>query len=150
MGAVNVRIRHRHHELVVPGFGDVEDIVPDAGPDAVIMAWISSFDSTLSMRAFSTFRIFPRSGRMAWKVGRGPAWRCRRRIALDQEQLAERGIALLAVGQLARQAPDRARPCAAPARGPCAPPRALGALTDLATISWRSSGSPRGTRRASG
>ena len=37
-------------------------------PIAVIMAWISVFDSTLSMRAFSTLMILPRSGRMAWKL----------------------------------------------------------------------------------
>ena len=36
-------------------------------PSAVISAWISSLASVLSRRAFSTFRILPRSGRMAWK-----------------------------------------------------------------------------------
>ena len=35
-------------------------------PIAVISAWISVLASTLSMRLFSTLRIFPRSGRIAW------------------------------------------------------------------------------------
>ena len=34
-------------------------------PIAVISAWISLFESTLSMRFFSTLMIFPRSGRIA-------------------------------------------------------------------------------------
>src|SRR4026207_2109874 len=37
-------------------------------PMAVIMAWISLFDSTLLIRAFSTLMILPRSGRIAWKL----------------------------------------------------------------------------------
>ena len=37
-------------------------------PIAVIMAWISALERTLSMRAFSTLMIFPRSGRIAWKL----------------------------------------------------------------------------------
>ena len=32
------------------------------------MAWISVLESTLSIRAFSTLMIFPRSGRIAWKL----------------------------------------------------------------------------------
>jgi hypothetical protein len=35
---------------------------------AVMMDWISTFLSAWSSRAFSTFRILPRMGRMAWKV----------------------------------------------------------------------------------
>ena len=35
-------------------------------PMAVMSAWISVFCSTLSMRLFSTLRILPRSGRIAW------------------------------------------------------------------------------------
>ena len=35
-------------------------------PMAVIMAWISLFERTLLMRAFSTLMILPRSGRIAW------------------------------------------------------------------------------------
>ena len=35
-------------------------------PIAVIIAWISALLSTLSMRAFSTLMILPRSGRIAW------------------------------------------------------------------------------------
>jgi len=30
------------------------------------MAWISTFERILLIRAFSTLRILPRSGRMAW------------------------------------------------------------------------------------
>ena len=37
-------------------------------PIAVIIAWISLFESTLLMRFFSTLMIFPRSGRIAWKL----------------------------------------------------------------------------------
>src|SRR5437667_6577 len=36
-------------------------------PSAVMMLRISSLARILSMRAFSTFRILPRMGRMAWK-----------------------------------------------------------------------------------
>ncbi len=35
-------------------------------PIAVMIVLISSLDRTLSMRAFSTLMILPRSGRMAW------------------------------------------------------------------------------------
>ena len=35
-------------------------------PIAVMIVRISSFESTLSMRAFSTLMILPRSGRIAW------------------------------------------------------------------------------------
>src|SRR5664280_2651888 len=37
-------------------------------PMALIMVRISLFCSILSMRAFSTLMILPRSGRMAWKL----------------------------------------------------------------------------------
>ena len=37
-------------------------------PIAVIMAWISVLERTLSMRAFSTLMILPRRGRIAWKL----------------------------------------------------------------------------------
>ena len=36
-------------------------------PSACTSAWISLFASDLSSRAFSTLRILPRSGRIAWK-----------------------------------------------------------------------------------
>ena len=35
-------------------------------PIAVIIAWISSFESTLLIRFFSVLMILPRSGRIAW------------------------------------------------------------------------------------
>src|SRR5438067_1739624 len=41
---------------------------PMPDPMAVIMAWISLFESTLLIRAFSTLMILPRSGRIAWKL----------------------------------------------------------------------------------
>ena len=41
-------------------------------PIAVIIAWISLFESTLLMRFFSLLMILPRSGRIAWKVRSRP------------------------------------------------------------------------------
>ena len=41
-------------------------------PSAVIIAWTSLFFRTRSIRAFSTFRILPRIGRMAWNSGSRP------------------------------------------------------------------------------
>ena len=80
----------------------------------------------MSSRAFSTFRILPRSGRIAWKRRSRPCLaRAAGRVALDDEDLGEGGVLLLAVGELARErAPNRARPCAGRARAPCARPRA--------------------------
>ena len=71
-------------------------------------------------------------------------------LALDDVDLAERGIALLAVGQLARQARCCRAPLAADeiarlARG-FARARGVDRLQDRPA--WRRSGSPRGTRRA--
>src|SRR5215217_1634114 len=43
-------------------------------PIAVISAWISLFESTLSMRFFSTLMIFPRSGRIAWVLRSRPCF----------------------------------------------------------------------------
>ena len=39
---------------------------PKPVPIAVIIAWISVFESTLLIRFFSLLMIFPRSGRIAW------------------------------------------------------------------------------------
>src|ERR687889_543496 len=41
-------------------------------PSALMIAWTSLLASTLSMRAFSTFRILPRIGRIAWMRGSRP------------------------------------------------------------------------------
>ncbi len=63
-----------------------------------------SLDTILSRRAFSTLRSLPRSGRIAWKrrsrpcLAEPPA-----ESPFDDVQLALGGVALLAVGQLARQ-----------------------------------------------
>ena len=43
-------------------------------PIAVIIAWISMFESTLLMRFFSLLMIFPRSGRIAWKPRSRPCF----------------------------------------------------------------------------
>ena len=73
-------------------------------PSAAIIVLISSLPSILSKRAFSTFRILPLSGRIAWKLPVASLLgRAAGRLALDDVELALRRIALLAVGQLARQ-----------------------------------------------
>ena len=41
-------------------------------PSAVISDWTSLFFSARSILAFSTFRILPRIGKMAWKNGSRP------------------------------------------------------------------------------
>ncbi len=53
-------------------FVGVEVLVAIPAPSAVISVRISAEASILSSRAFSTFRILPRSGRIAWSAGRGP------------------------------------------------------------------------------
>src|ERR1044072_6811844 len=90
-------------------------------PRAVIRVPISAELNILSKRAGSTFRILPRGGRMAWGgpvggwVGGVAALLAGApgRIALDDEEFAERGIAFLAVGELARQRADIERALAA-------------------------------------
>lgn len=73
-------------------------------PKAEISAWISWFCRILSIRAFSTFRILPRMGRMAWYCGLRPDLaEPPHGVALDDEDLALGGIVRLAVGELARQ-----------------------------------------------
>ena len=73
-------------------------------PIAVISAWISWLESTLSMRAFSTLMILPRSGRIACALpvaallGRAAGG-----VALDDEELGEGRVAHRAVGELAGQ-----------------------------------------------
>src|SRR4029078_12339315 len=88
-------------------------------PSAAIMVLISSLPSILSKRAFSTLRIFPLIGRIAWKRRARPCLahppvhssstmsrllrRPAGRLPFDDVELALRGVAFLAVGQLARQ-----------------------------------------------
>src|SRR3990170_1830359 len=55
-------------------------------PIAVMSAWISWFSRTLCSRAFSTFRILPRIGRIAWLARQPPAL---------QERLPSRDVASL-------------------------------------------------------
>ena len=70
----------------------------------MISVAISCDDSILSRRAFSTFRILPRSGRIAWYCESRPCLaEPPARITLDDEQLGLRRIALPTVGELARQ-----------------------------------------------
>src|ERR687883_523758 len=42
-------------------------------PIAVMIDWISAFESTLLIRFFSELITFPRSGRIAWKVRSRPS-----------------------------------------------------------------------------
>src|SRR3954452_6830485 len=85
-------------------------------PIAVMSACTSRLASTLSMRFFSTLMILPRSGRIACVLRARPCFAepparaaparppgAPSRVALDHEELGERGIAHRAVGQLARQ-----------------------------------------------
>ena len=77
---------------------------PTPAPIAVMRLRISSDVSTLSRRAFSTLRIFPRSGRIAWvRRSRPPFAVPPARVTFDDVELAMRRIALGAVGQLAGQ-----------------------------------------------
>ena len=74
---------------------------PIPQPIAAMIVRISSWPSILSKRAFSTFRILPRSGRIAWNCRLRPCFaEPPAGVALDQEDLAQRRVALLAVGEL--------------------------------------------------
>jgi hypothetical protein len=79
-------------------------------PSAVISVPISVRASILSKRAFSTFRILPLRGRIAWVspvaalLGRAAG-----RVALDEEELGQRRVALLAIRELAGQAEAESR-----------------------------------------
>ena len=102
--AVHVGIRHAD-DAVIAQLARSSKSSPKPQPNAVIMALISSLASARSMRAFSTFRILPRRGRIAWKWRSRPvlgAAACG--VALDQEDFALAGVALGAVRQLAGQA----------------------------------------------
>src|SRR6266540_3344310 len=85
---------------------------PMPAPSAMMSGRTFSDDRILSRRAFSTFRSFPLSGRIAWNRRSTLLGRAARRIALDEIQLAPRGVALLAVGQLAGQQHALKRPLA--------------------------------------
>ena len=79
-------------------------------PSAVISVPICSDESILSKRTRSTLRILPRSGSTAWNsrlrpcLAEPPA-----EVALDDEQFGLGRIALLAIGELARQRRDAER-----------------------------------------
>ena len=68
MASVYVRIGHKD-DLVIAQFCDVKIVSVAFGkpqPKELIMVLISALARTLSIDAFSTFKIFPRMGRMAW------------------------------------------------------------------------------------
>ncbi len=78
--------------------------LPILVPNAVMIVLISSDPSILSKRAFSTFRILPLSGRIAWNFRSRPMLGgAAGAVALDQEELGEFGIPLRTVGELAGQ-----------------------------------------------
>ena len=75
-------------------------------PSAEITSRMASWPSILSGRAFSTFRILPKSGRIAWYLRSRPCFaEPPARVALDDEDLGFLGVAARAVGQLARERP---------------------------------------------
>jgi hypothetical protein len=83
-------------------------------PSAEISAWTSVFCRTRSMRAFSTLRILPRIGRIAWNsASRPPLAGAAGGVALDDVELALLRVGPLAVGQLAGQAAGLEQPLAA-------------------------------------
>ena len=73
-------------------------------PIAVIIAWISVFESTLLIRFFSALMILPRSGRIAWyERSRRLLRRAAGGVALDEEELGRLRVVDRAVGELAGQ-----------------------------------------------
>ena len=112
--AVHVRVRHDDDAVVAQLVG-VELLAADAGAERRDQrADLLAADSILSKRARSTLRIFPRKrqhgleGAVAALLG-GAAGR----VALDEQDLAFRRIALLAIGELAGQRRDVERALAA-------------------------------------
>jgi hypothetical protein len=82
-------------------------------PSAEIIAWTSLLASTRSSRAFSTLRILPRMGRIAWVAGSRPLrGRATGRVPLNDEQFALLRVRRGAVDQLAGQAPTAEQPLA--------------------------------------
>ena len=65
VGAVHVGVGH-DDDFAVAELGDVEVVAPMPQERAWMMMRISSKPSILSRRAFSTLRILPLRGRMAW------------------------------------------------------------------------------------
>ena len=111
--AVDVGVGH-DDDAVVAQLADVEVVAPMPVPSAVMSVPISCEPSILSRRARSTFRILPRSGRIAWKLRSRP---CLAEPPAESPSTMKssdlRRVALLAVGELARQAGDVERALAA-------------------------------------
>ena len=150
--AVDVGVGH-DDDLVVAQLREVELAPSTPAPSAVMMVRISSFASTLSMRAFSTFRILPLKRQdgleapVAALLGRAAG-----RVALDEEDLALRRV-VRASSRPACRAASRRRgcSCAAPGRAPCAPPRGPAPPPDhlVDDLARRPTGSPRSSSRSS-
>ena len=104
MRAVHVGVGH-DDDLVVAELLGVEVRRAMPAPSAVMSVRISAEASILSRRAFSTFRILPRSGRIAWeRAVAAPAWRePPAESPSTMKSSRERGILLLAVGELPGQ-----------------------------------------------
>ena len=122
-------------------------------PIAVMIAWISSFESTLLIRFFSALMTFPRSGRIAWKSGRGRRLPSRRPSSPStRKSSADLGSDDLAVGELPGQRVrlERALAPRELARLARRLARARGRHRLREDLASHPSGSPRGTRRASG
>lgn len=64
MSSVDIGIRHDNY-LVITKFTYIKSSCIPV-PNAVIIALISAFPSILSSLAFSTLRILPLNGRIAW------------------------------------------------------------------------------------
>ena len=78
---------------------------PMPQPSAVMIVWISSLPSILSKRAFSTFRILPLIGRIAWNRRSRPCFAEPPAESPSTMKSSAAGrVALLAVGELAGQA----------------------------------------------
>ena len=73
-------------------------------PIAVMIAWISGFESTLLIRFFSELITLPRSGRIAWKVrSRASTAEPPAELPSTRKSSADSGSLDLAVGELAGQ-----------------------------------------------
>jgi hypothetical protein len=102
--AVHVGVGHED-DLAVADLGGVEVVLADAaaqrgdhGADFLVAQHL------VVARLFDVEDLALERQNGLEACDRGPAWRCRRRFALDQIELAAVGVALAAVGQLAGQA----------------------------------------------
>ena len=124
MRAVDVGVGH-DDDLVVAQLVGVELVLADAGAERGDQrADHVGRQHAVEARALDVQDLAAqRQDRLV--LARAPALgRAAGRVALDDEDFGLGRVALLAVGELARQRGDvERRPCAASARAPCAPPR---------------------------